>query len=103
MDARAKEDFLLTKCLKAGSPGVLLQPAEFDVIDANLFILAARLINNALPSAASRLNEAGMNYLAMCGSAPMQCEEMIHSGLITSLPRFKQMLEHKFKEKRHAV
>lgn len=99
MDAREKEENLLVKCLQVG----LLQSANFDALEANAFVVAAKLIANSFPSEAAHLNVAGTDYLTKNGAVPMKCEELIHSGLIAGLPRFKQMLEHKFRKNSHAI
>jgi hypothetical protein len=99
MDAREKEENLLVKCMQVG----LLQPTKVDEIDANIFLVASKLIINSFPVESARLKDVGINYLSGTGTVPMKCEELIRSRFITSLPRFKQMLEDKFRKNHYVV
>lgn len=99
MTARQKEEELLAKCLLAAQLKYPVLNAE----DASVFIVASKLIRGLFPLAASRLDQSGAAYFSASNTPPIKAEEMVRSGLITDLPRFRHMLEQKMKRDDHVV
>jgi hypothetical protein len=96
MDARQKEAECLKKCLLAAKAKTF----PLDANEASIFIVAAKLLKGLYPASAAQLEATGVAYLATTHEKQLKCEDMIRSGLIAGLPRFKSMLEQTMKRDR---
>lgn len=86
--AREREAALLSRCVDVARGGTgSLEPA-----DAQVLALAASLLHHRHPAAARALAAASDRLLATQGEPRMPLGDLLRSGRITDLPRFKERL-----------
>lgn len=95
---REVEDRLLTRCVMAARDRV---PVALSPDEANVFRLAAQLVKTRYPAAASYLERTSKSYFANHREAsPKRFPDLVKSGVVTDLPRFRTLLEHRLEGKR---
>jgi hypothetical protein len=87
--ARSTEAELLRRCRDAAIGDRF---SADDVIDANVFRLAAMLLRSNFPDEAARLSQLSEAYFRMRPDDRLAAEEVIHRGWLFSLPRTRQIL-----------
>lgn len=101
MDERAKERTLMLRCLAA----IRCEPASKPVnaVEGNLFRAAAMVLQPRFPQEAQRLREISDEYFSEYSDQLMPVVWLVHNNHITSMPRFRDNLEHLIvaEERRH--
>jgi hypothetical protein len=86
---RERESRLLDKCVAAGKSAIEASNAE----EACVFGLAAQLVEVWHPDTGASLEAASKRYFSRHGeSRQSHVVDLIHAGVITDLPRFRNML-----------
>lgn len=95
--AREHENQLLTRCAQvAQAASHAVSPDE-----ANVFRLAAQLVKSRYPAAAANLESAGERFFqSHLQARKKRFPEVVQSGLVRDLPRFRNMLERQLKGQR---
>lgn len=93
MNARDYEESVLVRCLASASA----KSAALNADEANIFLLASKLVKVNYPIAAERLDAASADYFKSTQMRPMNSEDVVRAGLVPGLPRFRQMLEFRLK------
>lgn len=88
MNARDTEALLLSRCATAAQ-GI---SHAIDQRDANVFRLAAMVIQSRFPQASQVLMQASDNYFLQHPNEKLPPIEVVHKGWIISLPRLRDML-----------
>ncbi|HEX7642149.1 MAG TPA: hypothetical protein VF472_08080 [Burkholderiaceae bacterium] len=89
MNARDLESALLGRCAAVGKDAA--QAAQ-DQREANVFRLAAMVIQSRLPDESKNLMRASERYFAIHPEQILDPAEVVRSGWIISLPRLRDML-----------
>lgn len=94
MRSRDDEAALLSRCatVARASTGSALDQRE-----ANVFRLAAMLVQSSFPSEAARLMQASEHYFAAHPSERLPAQDVVTKGWVTSLPRLRDRLSHTFR------
>lgn len=92
MTARELEDALLSRCAAAalGATG-----SAQDQREANVFRIAALLIQSQHAQASRRLMKASMAYFSQHPHEQLIASDVIKNGWLISLPRARDMLERR--------
>lgn len=91
MTARELEAALLTRCTTAAREVAL---AARDQREANVFRLAAMVVQSRFPVASGHLMQASEQYFATHPHERLAPEEVVRNGWVLSLPRLRDMLTH---------
>jgi hypothetical protein len=89
MSARDEEDRLLASCVDVAR-GIITIAS--DPKDANVFRVAAMVIESRLPLESERLAEASAKYFELNPDALLPAVDVVRNGWVISLPRLKDML-----------
>jgi len=89
MTSRQAEQDMLDKCTAVAHATVLVAT---DQKEANVFRIAAMVVQSRFPLEAARLNAAGENYLSLHPCEQLPVGEVAKRGWILSLPRLKDAL-----------
>jgi hypothetical protein len=89
MNARDVESALLARCAAAARD--VSQSAQ-DQREANVFRLAAMVVQSRLPYESSNLMRASDQYFAVHPNERVAPEEVVRSGWVSNLPRLRDML-----------
>jgi hypothetical protein len=89
MDPREKESLMLERC-EAGARG-RVQAAD-DQAEANVFRVAAMVLETWFPDESKRLDQASSAYFVTHPSDRVSVSSVIQQGWIISLPRLRDML-----------
>ena len=90
--AREKESALLDRCIAVAEED---EKSAQDQREANVFRLAAMVIDSRFPSASKRLMQASEQYFAEHPTEMLNPGEVIRKGWILGLPRLRDMLSHR--------
>lgn len=92
MTAREAELALLTRC-----SAVVREAAQSaqDQREANVFRLAAMVVQSRFPSESMRLMQASERYFAAHPDEKLAPADVVRKGWVLSLPRLRDMLSHK--------
>lgn len=93
MTARDTESELLTRCYTVAHETA---QSALDQREANVFRLAAMLVQSRFPSESMRLLQASERYFVAHPSQKMAVADVVRQGWILSLPRLRDMLSHRF-------
>lgn len=87
--ARANEERLISRCsaVARGESG-----AAEDEREANVFRIAAVVIESKLPVETARLRSAAKRYFSEHGLRPLSVDEVFERGWIITLPRLRDAL-----------
>ena len=88
--SRDQEAEMLKKCVLVGRGECL---AASNSAEANVFRVAAMLIESRFPLEANRLACVGEEYFAADPAAKLPAVEVIRNGWLISLPRARDLLE----------
>jgi len=91
MTARELEAAMLTRCAKAAREGAT---APRDQREANVFRLAAMVVQSRFPVASRRLMQASEQYFTAHPHERLPPEEVVRNGWVLSLPRLRDRLSH---------
>lgn len=92
MTARDAESVLLARCSAVARE---LAPSAQDQREANVFRLAAMVIQSRFPSESKRLMHASKRYFDTHPSERLAPAEVVMKGWVLSLPRLRDMLSHR--------
>jgi hypothetical protein len=92
MTAREVESALLTRCVAAVREAA--QSAQ-DQREANVFRLAAMVIQSRFPRESLRLMQASERYFDAHPNDRMASADVVRKGWVLSLPRLRDMLIHR--------
>lgn len=92
MTARESESALLARC--AAVARTLAQSAR-DQREANVFRLAAMVVQSRFPSESQYLMQASEHYFAAHPDEKLAAAEVVRNGWVSSLPRLRDMLSHR--------
>ena len=88
MNARELEDQFLSRCATAATqPNAVAN----DQREANIFRMAALLIQSRYPEASSRLLHASTAYFSQHKNEQLTASEVIRNGWLISLPRARDL------------
>lgn len=93
MDARAVEAAMLDLCTEVGRGG---GPQARDQREANLFWLAATLVQTNFPGESRRLLQACDPYFLARPDDRLPSSAIVQNGWVASLPRLRDMLNRRF-------
>jgi len=97
MSSRDHEHQLLMRCAQAARGNTRAQKSD----EANLFRLASQLVKSSYPAEATRLARASDEFFKAHGdTGRMRFPDMVQSGVVRDLPRFRNMLVHYLKDER---
>lgn len=91
MNTRDAEAALLTRCAVAAREEAL---AAQDQREANVFRLAAMVVQSRFPHESTRLMRASERYFATHPGERLAPGEVVRNGWVFSLPRLRDMLSH---------
>jgi hypothetical protein len=91
MVARNVESALIARCCAVARQDGLCAQKQ---CEANVFRLAAMLVQSRFPSESKRLTQASEQYFASHPNEQLDPAEVINKGWILGLPRFRDMLNH---------
>lgn len=91
MTARELEAALLTRCATAARE---VASAARDQREANVFRLAAMVVQSRFPHESRRLMQASEQYFTRHPHERLAPEEVVRNGWVLSLPRLRDMLSH---------
>jgi len=100
MNARDRENLSLEKCLAAAS-GAL--PAAASREEANVFRLAAIVVRSRFPDYADRIATVSEHWFEKHPSDKLPAGEVIRSGWIIGMPRFRDMLNQRLSKIKNDV
>lgn len=89
MGARDLESAMLDRCTAVGKGD---PQGPRDPQEANVFRLAATLVQSQFPQESDRLLQASEQYFARYPEARRGSSEVVRSGWVASLPRLRDML-----------
>lgn len=92
MTARDNESALLARCSSVARE--LAQSAQ-DQREANVFRLAAMVVQSRFPGESKCLMRASEQYFAAHPDERLAPAEVVRKGWISSLPRLRDMLSHR--------
>lgn len=93
MDAREAEALLLSRCTVAAREA---NTKAQDQREANVFHLAATVVRSQYPAEAENLARASDHYFAAHPDSRLTLGEVVGHGWVVSLPRLRDMLNHRF-------
>jgi hypothetical protein len=91
MSVRDLESTLLSRC--AAVAREVAQTAQ-DQREANVFRLAAMVVQSRFPNESQRLMRASEQYFAAHPSEMLAPAEVVRKGWVFNLPRLRDMLSH---------
>ena len=91
MTARALESALLARCAVVAREAA--QSAQ-DQREANVFRLAAMVVQSRFPSESMCLMQASEQYFAAHPNEKLAATEVVRMGWVLSLPRLRDLLSH---------
>lgn len=93
MNAREAEDNMLMRCATAarGAAG----GAALDQREANVFRVAAMVVQSRFPGESARLMQAGEDYFLLHPRDRLPAADVVRNGWVFSLPRLRDMLSLK--------
>lgn len=92
MTAREAENNMLMHCVTAArSLSVVAQ----DQREANVFRVAAMVVQSRLPAEAARLMQISEDYFLRHPADRLPAADVVRKGWVFSLPRLRDMLSHK--------
>jgi hypothetical protein len=94
MNARDTEALLLDRCA-AAAQGI---SHATDQRDANVFRLAAMVIQSRFPQASQGLMQASNDYFLQHPEEQLPPVEVVHKGWVISLPRLRDMLSRQLEK-----
>jgi hypothetical protein len=97
MDARDKEQALLTLCLVAARDKAR---SALDQREASVFRLAASIIGSRFPAEAANLYRASQGYFATRPEDRLQTADVVKNGWVLDVPRLRDMLCHQLERSR---
>jgi hypothetical protein len=94
MNPRTLESMLLTQCAAVARE---LACAANDQREANVYRLAATVIQSSFPREAEHLMQASQVYFVTHPDEKLAPDEVVRRGWVLSLPRLRDMLSHQLK------
>ena len=91
MTARDLESTLLSRCAAVARGG---EASAQDQREANVFRLAAMVVQSQFPDESVSLLQASERYFALCPDERLAPADVVRNGWILSLPRLRDMLSH---------
>lgn len=91
MTSRDVESMLLSRCAAVARE---VAPAAHDQREANVFRLAAMVVQSRFPRESNSLMLASNRYFAKHANERLAPAEVVRNGWVLSLPRLRDMLSH---------
>ncbi len=95
MTARDVESALLFRCVAAARDAAM---AAQDQREANVFWLAAALVQSQFPAESKCLMQAGERYFASHPNERLASVEVVRRGWVIGLPRLRDMLSRQLQQ-----
>jgi hypothetical protein len=95
MTAREIESELLTRCASVAQQKISIAQ---DQREANVFRLAAMVIQSHFPCESKSLMRASERYFAKHPNEKLAPPDVVRKGWVLSLPRLRDMLSHRLHE-----
>lgn len=92
MTAREAEDNMLVRCTSVARGAAA---AAHDQREANVFRVAAMVVQSRFPSESARLMQAGEDYFLLHPRDRLPAADVVRNGWVFSLPRLRDMLSLK--------
>lgn len=92
MTAREAEDNMLVRCATVARGAAA---AARDQREANVFRLAAMVVQSRFPSESAQLMQAGEDYFLLHPRDRLPATDIVRNGWVFSLPRLRDMLSLK--------
>lgn len=92
MTAREVEDNMLARCTTVARDAAA---AAHDQREANVFRVAAMVVQSRFPSESARLMQAGEDYFLLHPRDRLPAADVVRNGWVFSLPRLRDMLSLK--------
>lgn len=99
MDARAREEVMLKRCVEV-SRQISNQPQAENGREANVFRVAAMVIQSRFPAESQTLMECATRYFEVHPKDLRPVVDVIRNGDVISLPRLRDGLTQKFRQTR---
>lgn len=93
MSSRENEQALLDKCILVALSDNGFALPHFSALDANVFMVASKLVKYSHPIESERLRSFATSYFEKTGTSPTSSDVLLKNGSVPGLPRFRQMLE----------
>ncbi|MBY0242547.1 MAG: hypothetical protein K2X55_24865 [Burkholderiaceae bacterium] len=93
MSSRDVEAALLSRCADVAQERVL---AAGDQREANVFRLAAMVVQSRFPRQSQRLMRVSEQYFVAHPNERLPAAEVVAKGWVSGLPRLRDMLTHQF-------
>ena len=91
MTARELEAAMMTRCAAAARE---VTPTAQDQREANVFQLAAMVVQSRFPRESTSLLRASEQYFASHPNEKLTAGDVVRNGWVLSLPRLRDMLSH---------
>lgn len=95
MSARAVEAELLSRCAAVAR---MAEPGAADQREANVFQLAAMVVQSRFPSESDRLKQASERYFDAHPNDRLASVEVVRQGWVANLPRLRDMLTQQLRQ-----
>lgn len=92
MPSREQESQLFRKCLRVAT-AQNSHADRFDLLDAEAFAVASKLVRYSYPAASTRLSEVSNFVFLSLNNTPSSVDFLLKANAIPLLPRFRSMLE----------
>ncbi len=93
MNAREREREMLLRCATAARNSAVAQDQQ----EANVFRVAAMVVQSRLPSEAAKLMQASENYFNQHPNERLPAADVVRNGWVFSLPRLRDMLSRELR------
>jgi len=90
--ARDAESALLARCSAVAQEAA---PSAQDQREANVFRLAAMVVQSRFPNESKRLMQASEQYFTVHPNERLAPAEVVRKGWVLGLPRLRDMLSHR--------
>lgn len=91
MTSREQESAMLARCATAARKD---EDGAHDQREANVFRLAAMVLQSRFPVESKRLSRASNAYFVDHPTEKLACADIVRQGWVFSLPRLRDMLSH---------
>ncbi|MCD6679796.1 MAG: hypothetical protein LT102_03935 [Burkholderiaceae bacterium] len=100
MNARDREAVLLARCVFVARQTTQPQ-APHDAREANVFRLAAMVVESGFPRESRSLMQASERYFTLHPDERLGPAEVVQRGWVSTLPRLRDSLTRRFREPRN--
>jgi len=100
MNARDIESALLARCVSVARDATQSE-APRDPREANVFRLAAMVVESGFPRESESLMQASERYFTLHPDERLSPTEVVQRGWVSTLPRLRDSLTRRFREPRN--